>query len=136
MNNFYDNIKNQYPYGEFPSQYTINGQNELKARLNNPVSVQETPPQNNFPNNNSPLPPVQTQQNGAFNMESLLPLLLGGMSDKNLDKKSLLKALLPANSSIPPQLFDMLLNGKTKKNDTATASSSSTNVINTYKKIN
>lgn len=135
MNNFYDNIKSQYPYDDFPSRYTISGQNELKSKLNNPVTAQEVPQQTaaNQQNNN---PPVNTQaQGGGLNLESLLPLLMGGMSDKSFDKKSLLKNLLPANSAIPPQFLDMMLNGKTKKNDTSKASSSSSNVINTYKKI-
>lgn len=124
MSNFYDNIKNQYPYGEFPSQYTVNGQNELRAKLNTPVSVQEAPEQ-----------PVQTQQTG-MNLESIMPLLLGSLTgEKKLDQKTLIKQLLPANSSIPPQLIDLMLRGKVKKNDTSKVSSSSTNVIDTYKRI-
>lgn len=124
MSNFYDNIKNQYPYGEFPSQYTINGQNEMRAKLNTPVSTQEVPEQ-----------PTQTQQTG-MNLESIMPLLLGSLTgEKKLDQKTLIKQLLPANSSIPPQLIDLMLRGKVKKNDTSKVSSSSTNVIDTYKRI-
>lgn len=124
MNNFYDNIKNQYPYGEFPSKYTVNGQSELRAKLNTPVSIQEIPEQT-----------VQTQESG-INLDAIMPLLLNSLTgEKKLDQKALIKQLLPANSSIPPQLIDLMFRGKVKKNDTSTASSSSTHIIDTYKPI-
>jgi len=142
MSNLYDNVKNQYPYGDFPSQYTKRGQEELKSKINNPVSVQESPQQKNpqEPKNQQQMnysqPEVNAQTQNGFNLNSLLPLLFGGMNgDKNFDKDSLLKNILPANSSIPPQLFDMMLNGKMKNKNSEKTPPSSTNVIDTYKKI-
>ena len=141
MNSFYDKTKNQYPYGDFPLQYTKRGQEELKAKINNPISVQEVPKQETSKeSNNQQQTYTQSQadpqsQNG-LNLTSLLPLLFSGISgDKSLDQKSLLKNLLPANSSIPPQLFDMMLNGKINKKNTSKTPPSSTNIIDTYKKI-
>ncbi|MBO7218799.1 MAG: hypothetical protein J6V40_02375 [Clostridia bacterium] len=84
-----NDLKNMYPYGDFPIRYTKNYQAHLKNNLNQVDSfIQNT----NTENVDSYIQPNTPQNN--FDIKTLLPLIQN-LSNNNLDTRSLLSSLMP-----------------------------------------
>lgn len=84
-----NDLKNMYPYGDFPIRYTKNYQDYLKSNLNNGNAFSMNYSSENIDNT---IPTTTTQNN--FDIKTLLPLI-ENLSNNNLDTKSLLSSLMP-----------------------------------------
>lgn len=115
-----NNNYSSYPNTEFPYNYTINGQKQLREKylsnfsqnqVENMAYSQNT---NTYSNNQSNNQNINTMSSPKFDISKLVPMLF----NKNLKTSDLIDMLLPMinNSNLP--LKDLLnLNNKVTKED-------------------
>lgn len=113
-----NNNYSSYPNTEFPYNYTVNGQKQLKEKYLANYSqnqVETMANQNTTPSNNQiTTQNISTTSNSKFDISKLVPMLF----NKNLKTSDLIDMLLPMinNSNLP--LKDLLnLNNKVTKED-------------------
>ena len=87
-------LKNQYPYGEFPIKYTRHGQEEIRKHSENRFLVPE---------------PTRENKNTDLNIMSLLPLLqlLGGKKNSK-DMMQILSGILFKDNPEMQKLFKLI----------------------------
>lgn len=113
-----NNNYSSYPNTEFPYNYTVNGQKQLREKYLANYSqnqVETMANQNTTPSNNQiTTQNISTTSNSKFDISKLVPMLF----NKNLKTSDLIDMLLPMinNSNLP--LKDLLnLNNKVTKED-------------------
>lgn len=122
-NNYMDDIESMYPYGQFPINHTVLGQEKIKEELkkhntyaqaySNALGVNN---QNNTYQNSTYQNSSVPQSNMSFDISKLLPLFLK-MQSGNMDQSDMLKLIAPMMSgkNMPVKEMMELMNNTPKK---------------------
>ena len=130
-------VSNEYPYGEFPLQYTKLGQEQLKKQWqNNNLNVKPDKP-------DTPPKPDQhphKEGNKNFDMHKLLPLIKKMNSNKTLSQADLMQMLMGFMDNENKELaevFNVIASTQTVKEKDITTLNISSNApsIDSFRKI-
>ena len=121
--NYYDDIDSMYPYGQFPINHTVAGQEKIKAELKKHHTYTEAYA-NVLGTQKKDEQTVSAQSNAqsSFDIQKLLPLFMK-MQNGNMEQNDLLKMMTPMlskNNNIPIKEMLEKMNQKPKQSKTIT----------------
>lgn len=116
-NNPTQSVNSEYPYGEFPYNYTVIGQEKMFERIKSQAQDSSDNIGNNISQSNTNITPNNATSNvHTLDLKSLLPTIIK-MQNGDFDTKDLLKLISPMISSdLPIGELVNLFNNKPKKN--------------------
>lgn len=120
----------EYPYGQFPTRFTKNGQQQLIEKLSQPENDPYDPPK-----------PIETnnQPSSNLNLTSLLPLIKMMGNKKNISQTDMLQMFLPmmtGNSNVGEILSLLKANNSSDQYLEEDIIEDGTKKIDEYVKIN